>query len=156
MSATEPGPEARIIWLAEVNDRRPETGCIGERHAAFGVSMGDVYFSRSVAGYIRENIELELTAAGCRLSNTNAAVRLACDVNRFWIHTHTTAFYWDVIAEASTTVSNANQSPTQKEGLSATASKRTYIYPTASLCGQALDECMDKLMAQFRNAKAWR
>src|SRR5262249_53536514 len=113
-------------------------------------------FSRSVVGYMRENLELELTAAGCRLSDTNAAVKLECDVNKFWIRTHTTPLYWDVIAEVNITVSAPSQSPPQQEQIFATASKRTYVWPTSSLCGQTLDECMDKLMAQFRNAKVWR
>ncbi len=156
VDAVEPGANARTICLAEVNDRRAETGRIGERHAAFGVSMGDVYFSRSVDGYMRENLELELTAAGCRLSNTNTAAKLACDVNKFSIRTHTTPLYWDVIAEMSITVSNLTQSPPQKQELSATATKRTYVWPTASLCGNVLDESMDKLMTQFRDAKVWR
>lgn len=156
VTASEPGGDARTVWLEEVNDRRSETGRLGERHAAFGVSMGDVFFSRSVDGYMRENLELELTAAGCRLNSTNTAARLACDVNRFSIRTHTTPLYWDVIAEMSITVSNLTQSPPQKQELSATATKRTYVWPTASLCGTVLDESMDKLMAQFRNAKVWR
>jgi Domain of unknown function (DUF4410) len=154
--AIEPGADSRTICLAEVNDRRSETGRIGERQAAFGASMGDVYFSRSVEGYMRENLELELTAAGCRLGNTNTATKLVCNVNKFSIRTHTTPLYWDVIAEMNITVSNLTQSPPQQEELSATATKRTYVWPTASLCGKVLDESMNKLMAQFRDAKVWR
>jgi uncharacterized lipoprotein YajG len=150
------GPDARTVWLGGVNDRRAEPSRIGERHAAFGVSMGDVYFSREVAGYLRENLELELTAAGCRLSDTNAEVSLTCDVNKFWLHTKTTALYWDVIADISIVVSSSNQAPPKREEYSATASKRTYVWPSATLCGQVIEECMDRLMKQFREAKLWR
>lgn len=155
VSAVEPRPGGRTVWLTEVNDRRPETGRIGERHAAFGVSMGDVYFSRNVTGYVRENLELELTAAGCQLSNTNAEVNLKCDVNSFWLHTRTTALYWDVIADISISISNPNQTPPQNKEFSATARKRTYVWPSASLCGQVLEECLTRLMTQIREAQPW-
>ncbi len=156
VTATEPRPDARTAWVMEVNDRRPELGRIGERHAAFGVSMGDVYFSRNVAGFIRESLELELTAAGYRLSNTNAAVNVSCEVKQFWLHTRTTAFYWDVIADISVTVSNRSQTPAQARAFSATARKRTYVWPTASLCGKVIDESMANLMNQLRADDSWR
>ena len=156
VTATEPRPDTRTVCVREVNDRRPETGRIGERHAAFGVSMGDVYFSRNVAGYIREMVELELTAAGCRLINTNADVNLTCDVNKFWLHTRTTALYWDVIADISINVSNPSQTPPQRKEFSATASKRTYAWPSASVCGQVIEECTASLMTQLREDNSWR
>jgi uncharacterized lipoprotein YajG len=153
---TLPGPDARTVRLAGVTDRRKDTGRIGERTAALDVSMGDVYFSREVADYLRENLELELTAAGCRLSNTNAAVDLACDVNKFWLTTNPTLLYWDVVVDINITVSKMNQTPPHRQQFSATASKRTYVWPGASLCEQVLDQCLADLMKQFRESKVWQ
>jgi uncharacterized lipoprotein YajG len=156
VAVTQPGSNARTVWLTGVTDKRADTGPIGERFAAFGVSMGDIYFSRDVADYFRENLELELTAAGCRLSNTNANLVLACDVNKFWVTTKTTPLYWDVVADISITVSKPNQAPPQRQEFSASASKRTYVWPSASLCGEVLNQCMAEVMKQFRESKAWQ
>jgi hypothetical protein len=156
ITVAEPGTNARTVRLAVVNDRRPETGRIGERPAGLGVTLGDVYFSRDVADYLRENLELELTAAGCRLSATNAAVDLACDVTQFWVNTEPTLLYCDVVANISITVWKPNQTPPRRQKFSATATKRTYVWPSASICEHVLNQSMADVMKQFRESKVWQ
>lgn len=118
--------------------------------------MGDIYFSRSVPDYLRENLELELTAAGCRLTATNAAVQLKCSVNQFWVTTKTTPLYWDVIANVSITVSDAARPTASPQSFTATCSKRTYVWPTASHCEEALGESIADIMKQFRESQLRR
>jgi len=153
---TEPPPHAPTAWLHQVNDRRPERVCIGERKAAFGVSMGDVYFSRDVIDYMRENLELELVAAGYTLASTNAQVNLTGDVTQFWLHTRTTPLYWDVIADMGLSLSHTNQASHQTKHYSATAKKRTYVWPSAILCSQVIEKCKDSLMTQVSEDDSWQ
>jgi len=153
---TQPAADAPTVCLTEVSDARLETGRVGERFAAFGVSMGDIYFARSVPDYLRENLELELTAAGCRLSSTNAKAKLQCAVSQFWVTTKTTPLYWDIVATIKITVTDAARPAVPPRDLTATASRRTYIWPSASICEQALQESLGEVMKQFRDSGVWR
>jgi uncharacterized lipoprotein YajG len=150
VKAVEPTVGGKTVRLGEIRDKRPEPGRIGERTAAFGVSMGDVYLSRDVPGFIREALELEWTAAGHRLAATNADVNLTCELQKFWLHTKTTPLYWDVIAEMQIAIASEEHPAERRKEFTATASKRTYVWPSASLCGQVLDHCTDQLMSQVR------
>jgi len=155
IAAKIPEPDARTIWIEELKDNRDEKGRIGERTAAFGVSMGDVYFARSVSAFLRENLELELTAAGCRLDKTNATVSVAGDVKKFWLHTKTTPLYWDVIAEMELDLQTSGQTPSLRQDYVAQATKRTYVWPTSSLCAEVVNACLENLMAQIRADDWW-
>ena len=143
------------VRVEEVRDMRPITGYIGNRQAAFGVSMGEVYFSRQVPQFIRETLQLELAAAGYRIGEEEGGVRLACDLNRFWLHTDATALYWDIVAEISITLSRPARDPVWEKEYSATATQRTFVYPSSSLCGKVIGDCLDDLMKQLVEDESW-
>ena len=155
IQVSPPAADAPTVCVTEVADGRPETGRIGERFAAFGVSMGDIDFARNVPDYVRENLELELTAAGCHLTGTNAASRLKCTVNQFWVTTKTTPLYWDIIATIKITVADAKRPASAPRDFTGASSRRTYTWPGASLCEQALQESLGKVMKQFRESGVW-
>jgi len=71
--------------LEKVNDRRPDKGRIGERFAAFGVSMGDVYFYRPVTAYVEEMIADDLRAAGHTVAENGKGRAVSVDIDQFWI-----------------------------------------------------------------------
>ncbi len=156
VAATEPRPGAKTIQVTEVQDRRPEKDRIGERSAAFGVSMGDVYLGREVTSFLREALEVELTAAGHRLATTNADVKVSCELSKFWLHTKTTPLYWDVITDMEIALVPEGQSGGTRQEFSATARKRTYVWPSATLCGEVVDACTDDLLGKVRNASLWQ
>jgi hypothetical protein len=54
----------QTFTFSSVTDSRPDQWRIGQRTAAFDVSMGDVFFSRPVADFMEETIASELRGAG--------------------------------------------------------------------------------------------
>jgi hypothetical protein len=135
-----------------VEDLRGEKYRIGERFAAFGVSMGDVYFYRSVPDFVEEMVVTDLKAAGHSLVNIGTGIPLKIAIKRFSARTETTALYWDTIAdiEMSATVGSLEQAFTCE------ASERTYVWPTEELFNTVVDRCLKDLMSDFRNDPIWQ
>ena len=129
----------------QTRDMRTDRGRIGTREAAFGVSMGDVFFAREVPDYVSEAVADQLRAAGHTVGASGARpVRI--DLSKFWLHTDTTMLYWDVVAEVAMDVS-LGDAPARR--VDCRAVERTYIYPTDHLLGSVLDQCFTELMGKL-------
>jgi len=64
--------QPRTLAVGPFADARSERGRIGERHATYGVSMGDIHFARDVVEYLREAVSDDLRAAGHTLLEAGA------------------------------------------------------------------------------------
>lgn len=156
----EHGPDVKQsqeIRLIAFTDKRNEKNRIGERHAAFNVSMGNIYTNRDVAAYITEAIQNELLASGNKITDNLQDITVSGDVMKFWIWTDTTALYWDIIGEVEVelnTVSPISNKSTQKL-YKAKSTKRTYAYPSQELVEEVVAESVRKLMYEIRKDSTW-
>ncbi len=155
----------RDLAIAPFADLRPDRGRIGERFAAFEVSMGDVHMARDPADFLREAVTDDLRAAGYRVDGQRAdAATVEGELLRFWVRTDTTPLYWDVVAEielrlglrepgAATAASTSSAPRTATHACE--HRERTYAWPTKSLVESTLEACLADLMAAFRQDPLW-
>jgi len=154
----EPATTRQKIRLMPLEDERPEKSRIGERFAAFGVSMGNVYLSRSVSAFVSDTISDELRAEGHTILNVEQDVTVSGSVIRFWLDTKTTPLYWDVVGEIQIKLtSNAsNPSGSSRERLySVRQVKRTFVWPSQALFNEVLNACMEELIQKIRADRVW-
>ncbi len=149
-----PSAAPRTLRLGAFVDRRPDRGRIGERHAAFGVSMGDVHFSRDVAEFLRETVSDDLRAAGHTVTEQTSAPQLTGDVLGFWVRTETTPVYWDVIAEIELRLALAT-APARTTSHACKTRERTWTWPTKGVVARVLEACLHELMAKLRADPIW-
>ncbi len=147
------------LYLEPVRDGRPDKRRIGERFAAFGVSMGDVFFYRPVADYVREMIEAEILAAGNQLSGRGEGRAVSVEIQRFLVDTETTPLYWDINGAVELAISVASvdgAAPERRDHFSCKANERTYIWPTEEIVSRVMDRCLVSLMQDVRRSSIWR
>lgn len=142
----------KSVNLIDFTDSRLERERIGERIAAFNVSMGNVFFDRGVIGYFDEAFRNEILASGNKISDTDYEISINGELNKLWIRTETTAFYWDVIAEIELVlvVKNNTKDKSFKKKYNSESSTRTYIYPSKKIASQVLEESFRKLIYDIR------
>ena len=177
--AVPQAPQPRRFVLEPFVDRRAERGRIGERTAAFGVSMGDIHFARDVAEFLRETVADDLRAAGHEVDYEDrphvASAReveeedtagiaggeagsIRGEVLDFTVRTDTTALYWDVVAEIELGIrvldpADASELTAPKSSVHRCShTERTYLYPTKAVVVEALDGCLEDLMQDLRRA----
>ncbi len=147
------------IKIVAIDDRRAETSRIGERFAAFGVSMGDVYFSRGVPEFIQESLAAELGAMGHRVVDVGEDLDVKGEVSKFWVYTDTTPLYWDVIGEIRLKLSiqqtQADTRPIARD-YACKATDRTYFNPSEELLSDVLGKCLAELMGKIRSDSVWK
>jgi len=138
--------------FSNIHDARGEKYRIGERFAAFGVSMGDVYFYRSVPDFVEEMVVTELRAAGHTVMKSGVGTPLHVTIKQFSAKTETTALYWDIVAniELLVTVGNLEKSFRCKK------SERTYVWPTEELFNTVVDGCLIDMMRNFIADPIWQ
>jgi hypothetical protein len=154
--AAEPAADALAVRVAEVADARAERGRIGERRAAFGVAMGDVHLSRRASDVVREALIDDLLAGGRRVVASGEDLVATPALRRFWVHTDTTALYWDVVAEIELEL--AVQAPGKapaRRSFACRQVERTWVWPTAVLTGRVLDRCLAELGTKLRSDSVW-
>jgi hypothetical protein len=148
----------QVYTIAEVCDLRPDRTRIGERFAAFGMSMGNVYFFGKVDSVLLETVSDELRGAGHTVQNSGPGRSLSLDILSFWIRTDTTVLYWDVVANILINVrvdSTLESTRFHEREFSCDSSQRTYIWPSEELFTEVLNNCLEDLMREFRSDKIW-
>ena len=154
-------PEAttrQTFEFVSTTDSRTDRARIGERTAAFGTSMGSVFFDRSVPSFIQEAIGAELIGAGHLLSNDGTGIPVSIDVINFWTHTNTTAMYWDVIANIEVEVSVGQEDtiqPARRTTFNCKTIERTYVWPSLDMVSDVMDQCLADLMTGLRGDSIW-
>jgi hypothetical protein len=156
VQAVGPIENARTLQISAFVDRRSELGRIGERQAAFGVAMGDVYFSRDVSMFLKEALEAELSATGHRIVASGADLTVTGEVLTFWVRTATTPLYWDIIADTKVALNISGARGKVRREYTATSKNRTYVWPTTTLMGSTIDQCVDQLMSKIRADAIWQ
>jgi hypothetical protein len=144
--------------IVAMSDRRSQTWRIGERYAAFGISMGDVYFFRHVPEFLRQSLADELSAMGHRIVDSDEDFTVVGELQKFWIYTDTTPLYWDIISDIQVKLAIQPQKaafPPVEHEYACKKSDRTYVWPTSTLLGKVLGECMDELMQHIRSDSIW-
>lgn len=145
--------------ISAVKDSRDNRGRIGERTAAFEVSMGPVFFYRMVPDFMEETVAAELRGAGHQVTEDGSGRSVSLDVLRFWTHTDTTALYWDVIGniDITVTVDPGISDPVPVERtFRCETNDRTYVYPSLSMVTEVMDDCLVELMSEFRSDPVWQ
>jgi hypothetical protein len=145
------------IHLGPFYDTRLEINRIGERKAAFNVSMGDIYTNRDVSVYLREALQNELLASGNSLFDDKFDITVTGDLLKFWVWTNTTPLYWDIIGEIelNLTVSNQKTDKTTNKVYKAKSESRTYVWPTEELVSSVVSETVKSLMYEIRKDSIW-
>jgi uncharacterized lipoprotein YajG len=152
-----PAKQSQKIRLIAFADKRTEKNRIGERHAAFNVSMGDIYTNRDVAAYITEAVQNELLASGNTITFDPEDTTISGDVIKFWIWTNTTALYWDIIGDIEVNVDVMSPATNKaiKKSYKGRSTKRTYVYPSKELVEEVVSESIRNLMLEMRADGAW-
>ena len=139
-------------------DSREERARIGERTAAFGVSMGSVFFDRQVPAFLNEAIAADLLGAGHEITVEGAGRPVHVDVVKFWTHTDTTALYWDVVGNIEVGVSVGSESGSedvQTTKFTCEQEKRTYVWPSLDFVTEVMDACLVELLTNARGDAVW-
>ncbi|HTN72678.1 MAG TPA: DUF4410 domain-containing protein [Methylomirabilota bacterium] len=156
-SEQEPAPpppeSAPKIKVGGFTDMRSDKGRIGERTAAFGVSMGDVYLSRRVHEVMHDALVDDLLAAGYRVVDSGQDITVQGQVSKFWVHTDTTPLYWDMVGEIEIALASDTA---QQRSFTCHQVDRTYTWPSAALIGKVLDACISDLMKKVRTDAIWK
>jgi len=141
-----------------LEDRRPDKARIGERSAAFGVSMGDVFFGRNVSEFLTETISDDLRAAGHRIVDGGQDITIGGEVLKFWVETKTTPLYWDIVGTIEIKLifqPSRHDTKLLERQYKATKVERTYVWPTKKLAGNVLEACIGNLMQQLHSDNIW-
>lgn len=139
-------------------DSREERARIGERTAAFSVSMGSVFFDRQIPAFLGEAIAADLIGAGHEISVEGPGRPVSVEVVEFWTHTDTTALYWDVIGNIEVGISVGSESgdgDLRTASFTCEQTKRTWVWPSLDLVTEVMDACLVELMANVRSDAVW-
>jgi uncharacterized lipoprotein YajG len=121
----------------------------GERDAAFGIDMGDVYFANDPAGILEETVVGALRAGGHELVETSNVV-IVGDYELFSVRTKTTPLYWDVVATIRTTLHLEGSPQTERRVYTVERSKRTYKWPSKEIMEQVVADALTELQRQIQ------
>ncbi|MBW2505623.1 MAG: hypothetical protein JRD19_00970, partial [Deltaproteobacteria bacterium] len=144
---------ARNIYLTPFQDKRPEKNRIGERKAAFNVSMGDIYSNRDTSAYVREAVQNELLASGNNLSEEASEITITGNLIKFWVWTDTIALYWNIKGEIQLDlpVSSEKTDMTITKIYTANSESRNFTYTSKELVSSVVSDTVKSLMYEIRN-----
>lgn len=140
------------VKLGSFEDRREqkaESILVGHREAAFGVPMGDIFSERPIFEIVRDTVKTELIRNGHTIVNNNENISIKGKINKFWVHTDVTAFYWDLVGEVNIMIevsSPTRKTPTLLGPYRGKNVERTYINPSKELATRVLDKSLGDAM----------
>jgi hypothetical protein len=135
-----------LRWIRHAADTSQR---VGERDAAFGVDMGDVYFASEPGELLRQTVAGGLTAAGHQVVE-NANVVVVGDYELFSVRTKTTPLYWDVVATIRTTLRVEGAPDSERRSYAVERSKRTYKWPSKEIMEQVVVDALSELQRQVQ------
>lgn len=146
---TPPSGRATPVMLRWVRHAGDTSQRAGERDAAFGVDMGDVYFASEPTELLRQTVAGGLRAGGHELVE-NADVVVVGDYELFSVRTKTTPLYWDIVATIRTTLRVEGSPQTEPRSYAIERSKRTYKWPSKEIMEQVVADALRELQRQVQ------
>jgi hypothetical protein len=145
------------VRVNSVADLRPDKLSLGERTAAFGVKMGDIYPNRRVAEYLSETLADALRAAGHKVGFADSGIEVDGELLKFRVETPATALYWDVTAQVELRLRIRERENSSGRDRIFTSKKieRTYAWPSASLIEKAVSASVADIMQQVQSDAIW-
>jgi hypothetical protein len=125
----------------------------GQRDAAFGIDMGDVYFANDPSELLRETVAGGLRAAGQELVEDSDVI-VTGDYDLFSVRTKTTPLYWDVISTVRASLQVEGSPPAERRSYAIERSRRTYKWPSKELMEQVVGEALTELQRQVQTDTA--
>jgi hypothetical protein len=145
------------INIINIIDLRSDKLRLGERTAALGVKMGDIYPNRRVAEYLTETLSDALRAAGHKVGSSGNGLDVEGEILKFRVETPATVLYWDVTAEVEfrLRVKKRGKASDRDRIFISRKSERTYAWPSASLIETAVSASVADLMRQIQSDDIW-
>jgi hypothetical protein len=146
------------ITINNLSDKRSDKLRIGERTAAFGVTMGNIFSNRKVTEYLSDALSDALRVAGHKIDSSENDVTIDGEILKFWIETPATVLYWDVTALITINLNFralSGKVPRVSRTYTARKTERTYLWPSAGLIEKAVDASVTDIMSQIRSDEVW-
>jgi len=145
------------IEVRTISDMRADKLRLGERTAAFGVKMGDIYPNRRASQYVTETLADALRTIGHKVGPSAQGVIVEGELLKFWVATPATALYWDVTAELELKlrISGFGQEPGKTRIYTSKKTERTYAWPSSGLIEKAVSASITDVMHQIQSDDIW-
>jgi uncharacterized lipoprotein YajG len=138
------------VKLGSIPDREVRGQAVGEREAAFHVSMGGVGITQDVGALVRQNLAEDLRAGGHHLVDQGQEVSVTDAVRTLDVRTDTTMLYWDVVGRLGVSVTVQGAGASRELQYAAERTERTYVWPGKPVMERVLGECLDDVRHQMR------
>ena len=123
----------RTLARVTVRDQRPPEARRNTRKIPLNPDR-EILFTPPEADLVRNALETELTKA-LAVRGVSRVKSLSCELTTFKVHTKTTLLYVDVVADIGLTLHHGSK----RYSLAGSCTKRTPIWPGASLMAQAVE-----------------
>ncbi|MEI6066878.1 MAG: YajG family lipoprotein [Methylococcaceae bacterium] len=145
------------LEVKNISDLRIDKLRLGERTAAFGVKMDDIYPNRRVGEYLSETLSDALRTMGHKVGASANSVTIKGELLKFWVETPASALYWDVTAEIELKllVKEAGQESGTTRVYISKETERTYVWPGTSLIEQVVSSTVANLMNRIQSDNIW-
>lgn len=142
------------LKLVSTRDAEVRGRSVGERQAAFGVSMGGVAITQDVGATMRDRLSADLRAAGHGVVDQGQDVTVTDAVHLLDVHTDTTMMYWDVVGQLGVTLTVQGSGASRELRYAAERKERTYVWPGKDVMERVLGKCMEDVRRQVRSDPA--
>jgi uncharacterized lipoprotein YajG len=142
------------VKVVSIPDREVRGRSVGERTAAFGVSMGGVAITQDVGATVRGGLAEDLRAAGHGVVETGQDVTVTDAVRTLDVHTNTTMLYWDVVGRVGVAVTVEGVGAPRELEYLAERTERTYVFPGKALMARVVGDCLEDVRRQMRRDAA--
>ena len=153
--ASVPALQVKLVSIPD-SDMRGRS--VGERQAAFGVSMGGVAIGQDVGAMMRERLAADFRAAGHGVvdqgQDVTQDVTVTEAVNVLDVHTDTTMMYWDVVGRLGMMLTVQGAGAPRELRYVAERKERTYVWPGKDTMERVLGACVEDVRRQVRSDAA--
>jgi hypothetical protein len=145
------------IEVRNIRDMRVDKLRLGERTAAFGVKMGDIYPNRRASEYLTETLSDALRTMGHKVGPSANGVMIEGELLKFSVETPATMLYWDITAEIELKllIKGSRQDSGGTRLYTSKKQERTYVWPSDSLIEKAVSACVADVVSQIQSDAIW-
>ena len=139
----------RNVAMPPFGDAAEQPGRIGDRSTAASGPSGAIIIDPAPAQILHDAFAAELRRAGHTITNS-AGVTIEGSVLGFTLRINSTAIDWQLIVEASVTITARSDERTVNHAYSTRCEDRSYTTPGASAIAGVVGHCVNDLARQFR------